>query len=93
MLFSARGTTDLSMKSVAFATEGTENFLEGALKIDTQDFLGKMEGFAIAGVKGISLIFILISLSLIKILKVLRRIISSVSLSPVPIFVMKLVKR
>lgn len=53
MLFSTRGTTDMSMKSVAFSTEGVENFLEGAMKIDTQHFLSKMEGFAIQGIKGL----------------------------------------
>jgi hypothetical protein len=52
MLFSTRGTTDLSMKSVSFATEGVDNFLGGVFNTDVQDFLGKMEGFAISGVKG-----------------------------------------
>ncbi|KAG6875862.1 hypothetical protein C0992_001988 [Termitomyces sp. T32_za158] len=52
MLFSTRGTTDLSMKGISFATSGVENFLEGTMKTDTQDFLGKMEGFAVAGVRG-----------------------------------------
>ncbi|RDB19669.1 hypothetical protein Hypma_013284 [Hypsizygus marmoreus] len=52
MLFTTRGTTDMPMNGIAFATEGVENFLEGTLKTDTQDFLGKMEGFAVAGVKG-----------------------------------------
>jgi hypothetical protein len=52
MLFATRGTTDLPMKGVAFSTAGVKHFLEGVMKIDPQDFLGKMEGFAVQGVKG-----------------------------------------
>ncbi|KAG6855514.1 hypothetical protein H0H87_001791 [Tephrocybe sp. NHM501043] len=52
MLFSTCGTTDISMKGIAFATQGVENVLEGAMRMDTQDFLGKMEGFAVTGVQG-----------------------------------------
>jgi hypothetical protein len=52
MLFTTRGTTDLPLTGVAFATEGVDNFLEGAMKTDTQHFLGKMEGFAVQGVQG-----------------------------------------
>jgi hypothetical protein len=54
MLFITRGTTDTSMKSVAFVTEGVENFLEGVMKTDTQHFLSKLEGFAIQGIKGLN---------------------------------------
>ena len=32
---------------IAFVTAGVENFLESTTKTNTQDFLGKMEGFAI----------------------------------------------
>jgi hypothetical protein len=53
MLFTTRGSTDLPLRGVAYATEGVNNFLEGAMKIDTQDFVGKMEGFAVQGVKGL----------------------------------------
>jgi hypothetical protein len=53
MLFTTRGSTDLPLRGVTYATEGVDNFLEGAMKIDTQDFVGKMEGFAIQGVKGL----------------------------------------
>lgn len=52
MLFATRGSTDLPMKGVTFATPGVEHFLEGVMKSDPQDFLGKMEGFAVQGVKG-----------------------------------------
>jgi hypothetical protein len=54
LLFTTRGSTDMPLRGVAFSTSGVENFLEGALKTDTQDFLGRMEGFAVQGVKGIS---------------------------------------
>jgi len=53
MLFTTRGSTDLPLRGVAFATEGVEDFLESAMKTDTQDFIGKMEGFAVQGVKGL----------------------------------------
>ena len=53
MLFSTCGITNLSMRSIAFATEGVNNFMGGVMGIDTQDFLNKMEGFAIQGIKGI----------------------------------------
>jgi hypothetical protein len=52
MLFVTCGSTDLPMKGVTFATAGVENFLEAVMKTDPQDFLGKMEGFAVQGVKG-----------------------------------------
>jgi len=52
MLFATCGSTDLPMKGVTFATAGVENFLEAVMKTDPQDFLGKMEGFAVQGVKG-----------------------------------------
>jgi hypothetical protein len=35
-----------------FTTEGVHNFLEIAMKTDSQDFIGKMEGFAVQGIKG-----------------------------------------
>jgi hypothetical protein len=58
------GTIDMSMRAVAFLTEGVKNFLEGAMKADTQHFLRKMEGFAIQGIKGseINICFCFISL-------------------------------
>jgi hypothetical protein len=57
MLFTTRGTTDMPLAPVAFTTEGVDDFLEGALKTDTQDFLGKMEGFVIQGVRGMKFAF------------------------------------
>ncbi|KAG5637472.1 hypothetical protein H0H81_004443 [Sphagnurus paluster] len=39
-----------SMKAIAFSTKGVEHSLEGAMKIDTYVFLGKMERFSMSGV-------------------------------------------
>ena len=52
MLFATHGTTDMSMRGAVFSTSGVENFLEGVMRTDTQDFLGKMEGFAVQGIQG-----------------------------------------
>lgn len=54
MLFVSRGTTDLPMRGVVFATPGVQNFLEGTMKIDPQDFLAKMEGFAVQGIHSLN---------------------------------------
>src|SRR5712691_6426065 len=55
MLFTTRGTTDMPLRAVAFTTNGVEHFLEGVIKTNTQDFLGKMEGFTVQGMKGINI--------------------------------------
>ena len=52
LLITTRGTTDMSMRGIAFCTDGVQNFLEGVMKTDTQDFVAKMEGFAVQGIKG-----------------------------------------
>lgn len=52
LLFTSRGSTDLTMTGIAFATPGVEKFLQDTLKTDPQEFLQKMEGFAVAGVRG-----------------------------------------
>jgi len=52
LLFTTRGSTDLPLRGIVYETDGIENFLEGAMKMDTQHFIGKMEGFAVQGVKG-----------------------------------------
>jgi hypothetical protein len=52
MLFITCGTTDIPLTGVSFATDGVQSFLPGVLKTDPQDFLGKMEGFAVQGVQG-----------------------------------------
>jgi hypothetical protein len=53
MLLATRGTTDMPMRGAFFTTSGVENFLEGVMRTDTQDFLGKMEGFTVQGIQGI----------------------------------------
>jgi len=45
----------MPLRAVAFTTNGVEHFLEGVIKTNTQDFLGKMEGFAVQGMKGINI--------------------------------------
>ncbi|KAI5990637.1 hypothetical protein EDD15DRAFT_2137953, partial [Pisolithus albus] len=52
MLYTTRGSTDLPLCGVAFATEGVENFMGTVMRIDNQDLVSKMEGFAVQGVKG-----------------------------------------
>jgi hypothetical protein len=42
---------------VAFATDGVGDFLTGTLKTDSHDFVSKLEGHAIQGLKGISIRF------------------------------------
>jgi hypothetical protein len=36
-----------------FSISGVENFLEGVMRTDMQDILGRMEGFAVQGIQGI----------------------------------------
>ncbi|KAI6013403.1 hypothetical protein BKA83DRAFT_4063243 [Pisolithus microcarpus] len=52
VLYMTRGSTDLPLRGVAFATEGVENFMGTVMRIDNQDLVSKMEGFAVQGVKG-----------------------------------------
>jgi hypothetical protein len=52
LLFVTRGTTDLGLQGVSFATEGVERFLLDVQKVDPQDFMGRLEGYAIQGLKG-----------------------------------------
>lgn len=52
MLFVLSGTTELPMWGIAFTTAGVENFPESTMKINMQDVLVKMEGFAVQGIKG-----------------------------------------
>ena len=47
VVFTTRGTTDTPLRTVAFATNGVKHFLEVAMKADTWDLLGKLEGFAV----------------------------------------------
>ncbi|KAH7922382.1 hypothetical protein BV22DRAFT_974595, partial [Leucogyrophana mollusca] len=52
ILFTTCGTTDLPLRGLAFATPGIEDFMPIVMNMDTQDFVTKMEGFAIQGIKG-----------------------------------------
>ena len=47
ILLRTSGTTDLPLHGLSFATKVVSKFLEHGLKMDTQEFLCKMEGFAI----------------------------------------------
>ncbi|KAI6036211.1 hypothetical protein BKA83DRAFT_4042354 [Pisolithus microcarpus] len=52
VLYATRGTTDLPLQGVAFATEGVADFMGSVMGIDTQDLVSKLEGFAVRGIKG-----------------------------------------
>ncbi|KAG1725909.1 hypothetical protein EDB19DRAFT_1833612 [Suillus lakei] len=51
ILYMTQGTTDLPLRGVTFVTKGVHNFMESVIGIDNQDFVSKMEGFAIQGMK------------------------------------------
>ena len=53
MLFAVRGTTDVVLNSITFATAGVEDFMSTTMGVDQQDFVAKLEGYAIQGIKGI----------------------------------------
>jgi hypothetical protein len=52
LLFITRSTTDTNFRSISFATEGVEGFLTQVYKLDIQDFIGKLEGYAVQGIGG-----------------------------------------
>ena len=52
LLFTTRGTTNLSLNGVSFAMDGVDDFLDTVMSIDNQDLLLKMEGYAVQGIKG-----------------------------------------
>ncbi|KAF8123534.1 hypothetical protein EV363DRAFT_1074124, partial [Boletus edulis] len=52
ILYATRGTTNLPLQGLAFATEGVLDFMGSVMKVDNPDFISKMEGFAVQGVKG-----------------------------------------
>ncbi|KIJ57835.1 hypothetical protein HYDPIDRAFT_103757 [Hydnomerulius pinastri MD-312] len=52
ILYATRGSTDVPLNGVAFATEGVQDFMGTVMGIDNQDMVSKMEGFAIQGIKG-----------------------------------------
>jgi hypothetical protein len=54
LFYACRGTTDLALRSISFSTERLENFLPLVLNIDEQDFVGKLEGFALQNLNGMA---------------------------------------
>ncbi|KAH7904868.1 hypothetical protein BJ138DRAFT_1018526, partial [Hygrophoropsis aurantiaca] len=52
ILYTTRGSTDLPINGIAFATPGVGDFIPTAMGIDHQDLISKMEGFAVQGIKG-----------------------------------------
>ncbi|KAF8344861.1 hypothetical protein F5887DRAFT_841822, partial [Amanita rubescens] len=52
LLFITRGTSSTPINGVSYATPGVDKFLESGLKVDEHEFIAKMEGFALQGLKG-----------------------------------------
>ena len=53
MLFAVCDTTDVVLNSITFATAGVEDFMSTTMGVNQQDFIAKLEGYAIQGIKGI----------------------------------------
>ncbi|KAG2054423.1 hypothetical protein BDR06DRAFT_1007838 [Suillus hirtellus] len=52
MLYMMRSTTDLPLHVITFTMPGVNHFMDSVIGINIQDFLSKMEGFAIQGIQG-----------------------------------------
>ncbi|KAG1867720.1 hypothetical protein F4604DRAFT_1584954 [Suillus subluteus] len=52
IMYTMRGSTDLPLRGVTFATEGVQHFMGSVMGIKNQDLISKMEGFAVQGMKG-----------------------------------------
>jgi len=52
LVFVTRETTNLGLQGLSFATGGVERFLLDVMKVDTQDFMGCLEGYAVNGLQG-----------------------------------------
>ncbi|KAG6370999.1 hypothetical protein JVT61DRAFT_10716 [Boletus reticuloceps] len=52
ILYATHGSTDLPLHAVTFETEGVKEFIGTVIHMDTLDFISKMEGFAVQGVRG-----------------------------------------
>ncbi|KAG1733401.1 uncharacterized protein EDB91DRAFT_1057521 [Suillus paluster] len=52
MSYMTCGTTDLPLHTIVFMTPGVNHFMDSIMGIDTQDFISKMEQFAIQGIQG-----------------------------------------
>ncbi|KAF8331608.1 hypothetical protein F5887DRAFT_1081199 [Amanita rubescens] len=51
-VFAACGSVDIPLKSISISTPGVQDFMEKTMHIDQIEYLGKMEGYALQGVKG-----------------------------------------
>ena len=51
-MFAARNSTDMPIKNVAFLTASIDGFMQNMMKLDYMEYLGKLEGYAIQGLKG-----------------------------------------
>ncbi|KAG2336946.1 hypothetical protein BDR05DRAFT_978648 [Suillus weaverae] len=52
IMYMTHGSTDLPLRGIAFTMEGVENFMESVMNVDNQEFVTKMEGFALCGIRG-----------------------------------------
>ncbi|KAG2100408.1 uncharacterized protein F5147DRAFT_747135 [Suillus discolor] len=52
ILYTVRGSTDIPLRGIIFATEGVNDFMASVMNIDDQHLVSKMEGFAIQGMRG-----------------------------------------
>ncbi|KAH7904733.1 hypothetical protein BJ138DRAFT_979063, partial [Hygrophoropsis aurantiaca] len=52
ILFATRGSTDLPLRTISFTTPGVKDFMDTAMGIETNDFVTRLEGYAVQGIKG-----------------------------------------
>ncbi|KAG2056747.1 hypothetical protein BDR06DRAFT_981177 [Suillus hirtellus] len=52
ILYMVRGSTDIPLCGIIFATKGVNDFMVSVMNIDDQHLVSKMEGFAIQGMQG-----------------------------------------
>ncbi|KAG1884472.1 hypothetical protein F4604DRAFT_1878775 [Suillus subluteus] len=52
ILYTVRGSTNIPLRGIIFATEGVNDFMASVMNIDDQHLVSKMEGFAIQGMRG-----------------------------------------
>ena len=58
MCFITRGSTAFSMEPIIFSTDRLNDFIEQVFHIDNQDFVTRVEGFAVQGLKGTLIVHI-----------------------------------
>ena len=66
ILFITRGSTDTPLNGTCFTTPGVEDFLPSVLKLDKLEFLARMDGYAIQGLKGMYTVFLPLLYNLMK---------------------------